>query len=304
MLKTKENKVTIEGIVSEVDFRDGSFMRDGSPINSFGGTVKVRVTQKINGVDTELEIPVHAFAAQRKRDGNANPIYESLKKYVEDTKSAAVVGLEEADRVRITGATIDMNEYYGQNGQLITFPRISSSFFRKINKNECNPEATFSVIMTIGKAAEEVDREGVPTGRYKIQGIIPRYNGEIDIIPFIADNPGVIDTVSQCWNEGDTVKATGKLNFTSKTVTETVEQDFGEPLTKTRTISVSELVINGGLSTPLDGELAYDINEVKEAIAARTVRLEQLKAKQEARASKPKTTPSSSINAHALDLGF
>lgn len=302
MLNSKENKVKIEGIVSEVEFEDGTFTKNGVEQKCFKGITKVRVNQKINGIDTELEIPVHSFASQLKNDGTPNPVYDSLKKFASEVTSIAASDIDSADRVRITGASIAMNEYYGQNGNLVSFPRIQASFINRIKKEDCKPEATFSAIFVIGKAMMEVDSDGVETGKYKISGILPQYGGKIDIVPFIAVNRGVIDNVSQYWNEGDTVKATGRLNFSSTTKTEVIEQDFGEPVEQTRTINVSELIITGGSSTPMDGDYAFDINEIKSAIADRTARLAELKAKSEAKAKG--ATATAAKTSAKVDLGF
>ena len=37
------NDVTIEGILSEIDLNYGSFQKDGSTIETIGGSIKVRV---------------------------------------------------------------------------------------------------------------------------------------------------------------------------------------------------------------------------------------------------------------------
>ena len=57
MLKQAENTVRIEGLLSEIDLRYGSFMKNGEPMNSIGGTIKIHVNQEINGTPTNLEVP-------------------------------------------------------------------------------------------------------------------------------------------------------------------------------------------------------------------------------------------------------
>jgi hypothetical protein len=58
------NIVKIEGILSEIDLKYGTFKKNGNDVKSIGGLIKVRVNTKVNGNDTELEIPVHMFASQ------------------------------------------------------------------------------------------------------------------------------------------------------------------------------------------------------------------------------------------------
>lgn len=296
------NNVTIEGLLSEVDLENKTFKKNGADVNAIGGSIKIRVEATINGENVVLEIPVQMFAAQFTNAGAPNPAYDSIQKIKDTYVSIAASDITKADAVRITKGSIQMNEYYGQDGRLISFPRIHASFVTKIRREECTPKADFSVTFMVGKAGPELDREGVETNRYKIMGMIPQYGGRIDVVPFFAVNPGVIDAVSQYWSEGDTVKATGKLNFTSEVRQIETKVDFGDPVIETRTISLSELVITGGSSTPLDGEFAINYDDVKVALEDRKVRLEQSKEKSQNKGTAGKA-PAASSNKFS-DLGF
>ena len=103
MLKQTENSVKIEGILSEIDLDYGSFVKNGATVESIGGTIKVQVTQKINGEDAILEVPVHMFASKLTNKGTPNPAYESIEKIKTSYVSIAAGGIDAADRVRITG---------------------------------------------------------------------------------------------------------------------------------------------------------------------------------------------------------
>lgn len=279
MLEVKENTVKIEGILSEIDLKPGEFTKNGNKVNMITGFIKVRVNQKINGQNVDLEIPVHMFASEFTNAGAKNPAYESIERVMKEYVSIAASDIEHADRVRITRGQIQMNEYYSQNGNLVSFPRITASFVSKIKKEECKDEASFSIVFAVGSKGPELNKEGLETGRYKIMGIVPQFGGKVDVVPFYAINPGVIDGVSSYWNEGDTVKAAGKLNFTSKTETRTIEVDFGEPTEETRTISVSELIITGGSASALEADYALDPDAIQAALADRKTRLDALKDK-------------------------
>ena len=302
MLQPKENKVKIEGILSEIDIKPSTFKKNGVDTNAIGGVIKIRVNQQIDGIDTELEIPVHMFAAQYTNSGASNPAYESISRLANEFTSIAASDVDHADRVRITNGQIQMNEYYSQTGNLVSFPRITASFVTKIKREECKPCATFNVVFMVGNAGYEVDKDGVETSTYKITGIVPQYGGKVDVVPFYSRNAGVISHISQDWGQGDTVRATGKLNFTSRVETRLVEVDFGEPNEETRTVSVSELIITGGGSTPLDGEFALNADEVQSALAERKSRLAALKDKSQDRGTSGKA-PAKGGNKFQ-DLGF
>ena len=58
MLKQAENRVKIEGILSEIDLASKPFMKDGREVEAMGGSITVKVVQKISGKEKELMIPV------------------------------------------------------------------------------------------------------------------------------------------------------------------------------------------------------------------------------------------------------
>ena len=296
------NICKIEGILSEIDLKYGTFKKNGNDMRSVGGVIKVRVDTTVNGENTTLEIPVHMFASQFTNAGQPNPAFESIERIMNEYVSIAASDINAADRVRITKGQIAMNEYYGQSGQLVSFPRITASFVTKIKKEDCKPDATFSVTFMVGSKEFEVDKDGVETGRYKINGMIPQFGGKVDVVPFLAINQGVIDAVSNYWNQGDTVKAAGKLNFTQTVTMRKQQVDFGEANEVPFTTSVSELIITGGSSTPLDGEFAIDENDITAALAERKARLAELKDKASNKGTSGKA-PAATANKFK-DLGF
>lgn len=302
MLRQTENKVKIEGILSEIDIKPGSFNKNGQTVESIGGVIKIKVDQKINGEDVSLEVPVHLFASKFTNKGTLNPAYESIKRVADEFVSIAASDESKADRVRITSASIRMNEYFNSNGTLVSFPRISASFVTKAKKEELKPEASFEAEFAVVFKDYETNADGTETGRYKVQAALPRYGGEVDLVTFYAINENVINAVSNYWNVGDTVKASGKLNFSSKTETVLTEVDFGEPVENTRTINVSELIITGG-SQPVDGDFILPMEEVQKALTNRKVRLDAQKEKDMSKA-KTKATPVQSTSNGFADLGF
>lgn len=293
----KSNVVKIEGILSEINLNEGSFKnkKTDQVIKSIGGTVKVRVTQPINGVDTELEIPITLFAAELKNDGGINPAYTSIMEVKNSYMPISVAGIEKADRVRITGASLEMNEYWNKKNEFVRFPRIKASFINRLNANdEFNPEATFTSVMCIKSITPEEDKEGEETGRYKIRGVIPTWNGEsVDIFDYVVSSPKAIATITSNWEVYDTVRVTGRINFSSVTE-KIVHESFGEDaVVDYKTTSISELIITGGDPNPLDEGFGYDKNEIRSAIRQK---------EEENKNSKP--TDSKPKSALGNDYGF
>lgn len=309
MLRIAENNVRIEGILSETDLEYSSFQKDGKTIECIRGTIKVLVNQTINGEPHDNEIPIAMFASKLKNDGTSNPAYESIERVKKEFVSIAAseIGEAGADRVRINGAQIQMNEYYNANKQLISFPRISASFVNKIKKEDCKPDASFKAEMVVGAMSYKTDEKGeqVEPPVYIVKGIMPLYGGKVQVVDFIAANENVADVIENNWQKGDTVKFLGRLNFSSKTETYIEEVDFGEPQERSRTISVSELLITGGSKDPLEGDFAYDAAEIQAGLAERTARLEKQKEQDIQRAQKRKApAPANETTKGNIDLGF
>lgn len=305
MLRQSENTVRIEGIVSEIDINETTFTKNGETKEAIGGKITVRVTQDISGTERELEIPVHCFATKITRKGTPNPAYESIKRVMTNfTSIAAAGGVEGADCIRITNGDLRMNEYYSQNGRLVSFPRVNSSFFQPVKKDELKQEATFNIQMMVTGKTDEVGADGDPTGRYIINGAVVQYGDAVDAFKFYCESPGVINAVSNYWEVGDTVQAHGKLNFSSKTETIVEEAGFGDPIERSRTITVSEPIITGGSQEPLEGDLAYTDSEIRSGLAERKARLDRMKDAVESGANRIKTASAPSKKAGFDDLGF
>lgn len=287
-MRISENQVKIEGILSEVGLETATFNRKGQTTECIRGTIKIRVEQDINGTMTTMEVPVSAFASRYTNAGAENPAYNSLKDVMENYKSIAACGnIDDADRVRITNGSLQENVFYAKNGDLVNTSRISASFINKIAKNECKPEATFTATIVVGNKSDELDRDGTPTNRLNVNGVIIQYGERADLIKFIVAKPDAKNHIEQYWNDGDTVRVQGKVNFSSKTEYIEEEVGFGEPIKTAKTTSVHELLIESGSAGCLEGDAAYDIKDVQSALAARKVRIEETKKPVVSAPSKP-----------------
>ena len=287
-MRISENQVKIEGILSEVGLETATFNRKGQTTECIRGTIKIRVEQEINGTMTTMEVPVSAFASRYTNAGAENPAYNSLKDVMENYKSIAACGnIDDADRVRITNGSLQENVFYAKNGDLVNTSRITASFINKIAKNECKPEATFTATIVVGNKSDELDRDGTPTNRLNVNGVIIQYGERADLIKFIVAKPDAKNHIEQYWNDGDTVRVQGKVNFSSKTEYIEEEVGFGEPIKTAKTTSVHELLIESGSAGCLEGDAAYDIKDIQSALAARKVRIEETKKPVVSAPSKP-----------------
>ena len=300
-MRQTENKVKITGLLSEINLEKGSYNKNGTMMDRISGYVTVRVEQPINGENIIAEIPVYQFANKYKNDGNLNPVYEGLEKIMTSYNSIAAVGEEKADMVQfdIRSDAIRMNEYYNTNGTFVSFPRVHGSFIKKVSR-DTKQEATFTTEFYIQSIANEVNFEGIETDRLKITGAIFQYGERLDQIVFYTANENVANAIQSYWNPGDTVRAVGRLNFTTKVETTIESSGFGESIEKNTTINVSELIITGGSEGALEGDFAVDAEEIKRGMADRAIRLEETKTKNSTKSVRPAPSRASGLG----DTGF
>ena len=303
MLRQAENKVRIEGILSEINLKYGSFVKNGVTVDNIGGNIKVLVHQTINNEDVTLEIPVYMFATKFTNLGKPNPAYESIEKVMTEYVSiASGAGEAGADKIRITNGNIRMNEYYNQQGQLVSFPRVNASFVTKAT-GEFRPEASWSLEFAVSSMDFVTDDDGVEVEpkKLRIKVIVPQYGGKVDTMEFYATNPRVIDAITSYWENQKTYSAKGRLNFTSTTREIIEECDFGEPDVRVQTVSVSELIVTKGTQSAMEDDMEFKPADLAAALKEHKAYLETLKDKT---SQKPHSTPAPTSSNQEFDLGF
>lgn len=281
-MKQCENRVKIEGILSEIDLVDGEFTREGKTMPYIKGNVKVKVNYIYENTEYDIDVPVEVFVTKWTKNGTVNPAYKSIEDVKDNFVSIAAAsafgnGEEVADRVRITNAQLTENAFYARNtGELVCQTRISASFINKIKKEDCKPEATFINNMVVAGIIDEMDDMGEPTGNLIVRGVVVQYGDKVDIINYKVTKKTAVDYISSNWSQGDTVNVNGILNYSAKTITSTVEKDFGDPVTEYRTVNVRELLIVGG-TAPFSEDMSYNSDDIGKALAARKARIENTK---------------------------
>lgn len=306
MLKQAENRGKIEGILLETNLKYGSFEKNGQKVDTVGGEITVEVDKEVNSAPVTYQIPVSLYAQKYKKDGKTlNPAYTSIETVMKEYKSVAAVGREEADHIRITGATLKMNEFYTQEGRFVSTPRVQASFVNKAT-GEFKPSCEFTIMFAISSIKPMVDEQGVEFDPKKLEitTIVPQYGGKVDIMKLHATNPNVVAAIEQYWETDKTFKATVRLNFSSTTEKIIEQIGFGEPQERMKTTSVKELVVIAGSQEPFEGDAAYDMDDLVQAMRERKARLDQMKADVGKKSAHKAPAQTSSLSNVGADLGF
>lgn len=298
MLREAINNFIIEGILAENNLEYGSYMKDGKEHKCIKGTVVVKTKEKIGDKFVDCMVPVQYFANEYKKDGGTNGIYTALETSMKELVSIAAADEASADRVRITGAQLEMNEYYPEPDRLISLPRVKGTFINRITQDVLDRDgykAQGSIEFCIAEKTEEVVNDE-PTGRILLKGIVPGYGGRVSVVPLVVETPAAIDFVSSNWNEGDTVPATISLNFSVEAQETVEEQGFGDPVVRVRTKRLHELSVTKGNYAYTDDK-AFEMDEIQNGLAQRKAWLEVQKSKSGAKKT-------SAPKAKSFDLGF
>lgn len=265
------NKVNIVGKLLDVTFRTGT-MKDGRPYES--ANLTIRVTQEVGGQKETSEIPVSMFAAKFTSKNLPNPSYEQIQE-LKNMKTAQNVGIDEADTVRIGGATLQENSYVARSGQIVKTWRINASFIGKVKASDV---ASFNEEIFIMDIHDETDSNEEPTGRLILRAGIVQYNGKLDVIDFVVEGPAQVDFIGRNWEANKTINARGRIRVTSKEAhTSGNKSSWGEDIPDTTTVYTRELIITTGDDEPHEDEFAYDPADIKKAFNVRQAMIEQMR---------------------------
>ena len=283
------NKLNLAGILMDVTPGEGK-LSDGRPYKR--ATVTIRVTQTYGGKEETSDIQVGMFATEFTSTGKQNPAWKSLLDLAE-MKTAQKCGVENASHVRLTGATLQENNFVSRQGNLINGWQIRGSF---INEAKVSDVASFVTDIFIMNMEDEVDRNGETTGRLKIRGGIVQYGGKLDIVDFYVENPDTVEYISRNWEVNGTVTVKGRIRVLSQEE-EAQSSGWGEDVPETTTRFVRELIITTGDDECKEEDFAYDPVEIKKAFNERKAAIEQLQIN--ARAAAPKQGAGSANAAEA-----
>lgn len=292
-LRQANTKATAVGLLTDKKLEIKTDPKDGE--KHIEGTVTVKTSDK-NFVTFSV------YSKEKKKNGEENKAYAGLVTVMNEFQSVADVG-DNADYIRVNG---QLNPYRGQNGNEVIGYR--GSFFNRIrNAENIEPEACFETEMFIQSIVPEMgkdaDGEMTETGRLKITGWVPTYNG-IEPVDLIVPED-LADACENTYEPGQTVEFYGDI--INNSIEETIEKPvaFGKPKKEVRRTYVNELIVTGGSDAYEDEEgdhVPYDADAIKGAIADRNAAIEEAKNKAKTGAGAGNARPSGARHGRTLKL--
>lgn len=280
MAEQSLNVVNITGKIVEIENRTG-VTRTGA--DYLAGTVKVEV-----GPDNI--IPVDFFATRLTKAGKENGIYKSLDTVVKEYKTIQQHTREHADTVRITGARLEENIFFTENGARIRNFRTTGAFF---NRGGASDEVKGEFIVT-GDILEIVDdiKDDEPTGTVTVRMLVIGYADRGNVLDFTIEDPAGVNYAKTTFAPGMEVKLSGRV-IIDETITEVKEDTaFGDPIVRTSRTTERKLILDSA-TAPIDSSLpAADRNKI---LASREADINEKKAQAQAPKSASKSTGAFSL---------
>ena len=240
-LRQADAKVTVAGIVSDKKLE----MKTENGVRTIEGTITIKTS------DTNF-VQMRVRCADKKKDGTENKTFTGVMTVMNEYKSIADNGADEADRVRTSGQ-INLFRNNNNGNEIVSY---TSNFFNRIKPNQdYEPKAEFEVEMYIKTLVPEINKDGEETGRYKIVGWIPTFNGIEPLELFVPEE--LADVVSNTYEPKQTARFYGEI--VQNVTYETIERPMAFGVKKeTKANFINELVVTGG-SPAYDAETEEEV---------------------------------------------
>lgn len=256
-------------------------------------------------IDEDRSVTFNVYVNQYKSDGKGgftdekNSIFEGMNTILEEYKSIANDGIENADRIRVTKGSIRPSTFFDDKGMKHEKVKYQTNFFNRINNEaEFEPKAKFDIELYISSIINEIGKdengEMTETRRVLVKGWLPTYNG-IEPIQLVAPKEyGIAETILNDFEIGQTVNFYGDCMNTKKEWYEDIPVKVGKPRKKRHIEYKNELIIESA-SDPYEEEgvkPAYKTEVINAAIADRELLLKEKAEK----AVQKKTSTNNSFN--------
>lgn len=279
------NEIYVTGILLENDL-EKKLTSDGK-MNVISGSVKIKTSE-------DNIVAVRMYANEFKKDSREiNKIYTGLETVMNEYKSVAKYGLEEADHVSISRGNINFNTFF-QNGKELSGATYRANFINRTSKDD-NMRAEANLEVYVEKVVPEMDKDGNETGRAVVHGLVvmspeAKNSNAIEPVKLFCEED-IAGDIMDADLQGQTALFYLDIRAMEKEVTREVPMKIGKPRTIKFTNKSNELVVTGVgdiYEEDDDNPKAYKRSTIKKLKNLREERLEAKRANA--------TSPSASAN--------
>lgn len=291
--KEASNKVEIIGYVNEnnLELKEFADKQTGQPYKAMAGHLTIKTGEnEVHRVDL--------FSKELTKDGNVSKQFTGYKTLMNELVSIADKGANPEltpSKVRVQGS-LGVNDFVNQAGEMISNTQINGRFVNRIDADPTEPRATFDVEGVVVNVIDEFDRDGVETGRKKINILTPLYKpanaevGKVAPLDFVVGEGEGADYVESEFEKGASVRLVGEIvNFREEKVIRT-EMGFGEAAEETKVNYKREHLVRSGskYEEGVHDAKIFDVELIMKSQAQRNIDLEKKIAEA---SNKPATPP-------------
>lgn len=235
------------------------------------------------------EIPVIMMQSEFGKDKNKNQIensaFKGLETIINEYKTVASHGLEEADRVSITRGSISKNVYKNRNNELAEIVNFETRYIKRIEEER---ELLDCAVLTLSG----VIHKKLPTNggtELIVRFLVPNFKGEVEYFDFKVTNPEGVAYFEEEITSGQSLEIDVDFDYLVKEEEVEVKRNFGGTKIEKTFKRIKNLEIIG--VTELIGEDEWQEEEIVTAVKELEKRYQNIL---EAPAKKPATAPSNS----------
>ena len=217
------------------------------------GTIEIAVDE--DGMNI---IPVHfTYVTPTYSSGKENRNFNVLSQIIANPKTWLSDGKENATKVRID-ASIGLNDFYAQDGSLVSTKRNEGSFISVISNLSADTERnTFKTDMVIS-AVNHIDADpekNIAADYCTVRGIIFDFRNAALPVEYVVKNPAgmkYFESLDASNSNPIYTQVQGRINCSSEKVEVVEESAFGEPTVSTKEKRVREWVITSASKNTYD----------------------------------------------------
>lgn len=267
-LRELANNVRITGTLKEVNLAVKPNKKDPGVKQIQGNIVIiVKIDNKVN------EFRVELFAKETSK------LFKGYQTVMNDYQPADKVGIDQADRLTVTGS-INGNDYISGDGQLVETTRNRGLFVNRVTDPSVPDEAIAQIEIVVKNVKPLTDRDGIETGEYGIDAFTVGYGSSVTVLKNIVVPEKLVDVITENYQIGSTGKLTFKMNNYQEVVEKPVDDAAGGfgiqvDIGNEATNYVRNLEVIGGFPPYFD-ERAYEEEDIALANRTRALHLQSV----------------------------
>ncbi len=230
----------------------------------------------------------YTYVTPTTKSGGINNTYTALKKIITEGKTWVADGKDAATKVRID-TSLDLNDFYAQDGSLVSAKRNEGGFVTIINDLDDETDRnkfTVDMLITNVTRVEANAEKHIDKDYLSIRGAVFNFRGDLLPVELVVHNEmgmKYFENLDASPSNPIFTKVWGRIMCTTIKTSIEEESAFGESAVRISTRTTKEWVITGAAKVPYEfgEEKVLTADELTKAMQNREVHLAEIKKNNE-----------------------